>query len=181
MNSWIKHHSEKGPELIIFNTRYDFMENPRNGEKMKAVVLESKDSANLVAINTEGKIIMVRQLRFGTGKLSLEVPGGFIDAGEEAVTAAKRELEEESGYTGGSWEYLGKIGSNPVFMDAYVHHFLAKDVVKTKNTQQDDGEDIEVVEMTPDEIREAVQKEEIDHPHSISVLARVLQLWPERL
>ncbi len=175
--NWIKHGSEEGPDLILFKVRFDEMENPRNGKRMRTVVLEANNSVNLVAVDKFGKIILVRQLRFGTGKMSLEVPGGFIDKGEDPLTAAKRELLEETGYGNGEWSFQGKIAANAVYLDAYVTHFLARNVEKVKETNLDEGEDIEVIKMLPEEVVKAVEREEINHPHSLSALSRVINLW----
>ncbi|MDP4852347.1 MAG: hypothetical protein NWR22_04095, partial [Saprospiraceae bacterium] len=67
---------------------------------------------------------------------------------------------------------LGKIGQNPVFMDSYVHHFLALDVKLTKKQTLDAGENIEVILMPLEELKFRWQKGEIEHPHSVNALLR---------
>ncbi len=175
---WTRESSEEGPDLKLFKVRFDYMKNPRNSKIIKMVVLESQDSVNVLAFTPDEKIIMVRQYRFGIGGFTLELPGGLVDPGEDMMVAAQRELLEETGYSGTDWQFLGSIQSNPVFMDSYLHHLVAKGVKRTSDLILDDGEDIEVVFMTLEEIKAAISKGEIAHPHVISALSRYYpNLW----
>ena len=105
--------SKKGPDLKLFSSRFDRVENPRNGMRMDAVVIESQDWVNVVALTPGKKIILVKQYRFGTGKVSLEVPAGVVDPGETPVETARRELLEETGYRSDNWKPVGRVESNP--------------------------------------------------------------------
>lgn len=177
LNKWKTRKSENGPDLTIFNVRFDHIENPRNGKIIKATVLETNDSANVVAFTKEGKILMIRQFRFGTGEYTLELPGGFIEKGEPSDLAVKRELVEETGYTSSEWTYLGFVPANPVFMDSKVHHYLAKNAHKTAIPKLDDGEDVELVALTAEEVIEKAQQGIIAHPHTLTALVRVIRIW----
>jgi ADP-ribose pyrophosphatase len=66
------------------------------------VVIASADWCNVIAVTPDGKLVLVRQFRFGIEEFSLEIPGGIIDPGETPVAAAVRELREETGYVGTS-------------------------------------------------------------------------------
>ncbi|MFK8104306.1 MAG: NUDIX hydrolase [Saprospiraceae bacterium] len=180
MKNWKLDQTEVGPDLGIFKVRFDHLENPRNQKKFRVVVLESADAANVVAITKDKKVVMVRQLRFGIGKETIELPGGFVDAGEEDTQiSAARELVEETGYVGEDWHYLGEIESNPAFMTSLVHHWLVKEVsiASTPDEDQDEGEYVEVICLTLDEIKENMKAGLIQHPHTLSALARVFPLW----
>jgi len=170
---WFIEKSEHGPDLKLFEARFDFIKNPRNGITEKKVILSGGNAVNVIALTSSNEIIMVRQYRFGTASYTLELPGGLVDPDESLVKAAERELEEETGYTCGEKLIpLGKIGQNPVFMDSYVHHFLALDVKLTKQQTLDAGENIEVILMPLEELKFRWQKGEIEHPHSVNALLR---------
>ncbi|MEO1438670.1 MAG: NUDIX hydrolase, partial [Bacteroidota bacterium] len=114
---WKTKHSEAGPDLKLFKARFDWVEHPRTGHEAKVVILESPDSANVIPITPEGRILLIRQYRFGIGAYTLELPGGLVNPDETASqSAAARELLEETGYGGTNWHYLGAVPSNPVFM-----------------------------------------------------------------
>ncbi len=177
LQPWQCLESEYGEDLKIFKVRYDLMENPRNNQKTKRIVLESVDWVNIVAITADNKILVVRQFRSGVGKNTTEIPGGMVDTGEESKEAAIRELEEETGYTSQNWEYLGAVEPNPAFHDNLCHHWLAKNVKKTKELNLDDGEDIEVAELTIDEIHSEINRGKLQHSLALSGLSRVFDLW----
>lgn len=168
----------EGPNLILFQARYDFCQHPVSGKVLRRLVLESVDWVNLVALTADGRSVMVRQYRFGVGYNTLETPGGMIDPGEAPLAAAQRELREETGYTGGDWTYLGAVEPNPAFHDHLCHHFLATGVVPTHEQALSGGEAIKVELMTEAEIRRAVQQGELRHALALSVLSRVYDLWP---
>jgi ADP-ribose pyrophosphatase len=170
---WFIENSEPGPDLKLFEARFDFVKNPRNGITEKKIILSGGNAVNVIALTSANEIVLVRQYRFGTASYTLELPGGLVDPDESLIKAAERELEEETGYTSGEKLIpLGKIGQNPVFMDSYVHHFLALDVKLTKQQTLDDGENIEVILMPIEELKFRWQKGEIEHPHSVNALLR---------
>ncbi|MGK0219331.1 MAG: ADP-ribose pyrophosphatase [Planctomycetota bacterium] len=161
-----------GPDLRLFKTRFDQLENPRTGRVSTALVIESGDWCNVVARNPTGDYILVRQFRFGSGDFTLEVPGGAMDPGEVPLQSAKRELREETGYEAAKWTDLGSVAPNPAFLDNRCHHFLAEGAKCVGELQQDAGEDVEVVICTPDEIREHMRTGAIDHALALTALWR---------
>ncbi|MEQ8702850.1 MAG: NUDIX hydrolase [Phaeodactylibacter sp.] len=168
---WERLRAEPGPELKIFNVRFDYMRNPRNKAVERMVVLESPDAANVVARRaSDGSILFVEQYRFGIGRYTLELPGGMVDTGEAQEIAARRELLEEAGATAQSWHFLGKIPSNPVFQDSYIFHWLAEDVRLVQQPTLDAGEDVYLQWLPEAEVRERLYSGQFEHPHTVNAL-----------
>ncbi len=168
----------EGNDLILFRTRYDDMRNPLTKKILRRVVLESVDWVNMVALDGTGHSVMVRQYRFGTGVTTLETPGGMVDPGEDSLTAARRELLEETGYSGGRWRYLGAVEPNPAIHNHLCHHWLAEGVERTQDPEMGAGEVIEVECLSESEVGLAVRSGEIKHALALSALSRVFTLWP---
>lgn len=175
---WEKLGSRYGDDgLILFDTRFDKMQHPVTGKVMERIVLESVDWVNCVAVDRDGKHVMVRQFRFGSGSVTLETPGGMVDDGEDSETAIRRELTEETGYGNGVWHYLGAVQPNPAFHNNLCHHWLALDVEPVAEPEPGIGEHIEIAVLTPDEVTAAARSGEIKHALALSVIARVLDIW----
>jgi ADP-ribose pyrophosphatase len=173
---WRRIDSEPGPELILFHTRFDRLVNPRNDKEMRAVVLEGPDWVNVVAITPAEKIVAVSQYRFGAGKPSLEIPAGLLDEGETPLECAKRELEEETGYTAPEWSSLGWCHPNPAFLQNRLHLFLARGARPTSAPRPEAGEDILFGELSLAEVRQAIADGRIHNGMSLLALYRAFDL-----
>lgn len=116
-------------------------------------VLEYPPFINVIAITKDGQMVLVRQYRHGLGRTCFELVAGCVEEGEEPVTAAKRELQEETGYTGGEWSEMMVFTCNASAMNNLSHSFLAIGVEKTDSQHLDATEDIEVYTFTQDEVK----------------------------
>lgn len=169
-NGWEQLKSEKGPNIGLLQARYDYLKNPRNQKEIRVFVLEGLDAVNAIAVTKDKKIILVRQLRFGTKDLSIEPPGGLMDVGEEKLAAVQRELREETGYTGTKWSFLTTLATQPVFMNNYIHTYVLLDATLTHPLEMDDGEDIEILEFSIEEIKNMLKNGGFIHPHAVSAI-----------
>ena len=89
--------------------RKDVVAHPDGRVNPEYYVLEYPDFINVIAITTDGRIIMEQQWRQAVGEVSLEIPAGVVEKGESPLQAAQRELAEETGFTGGTWEQARSI------------------------------------------------------------------------
>jgi 8-oxo-dGTP pyrophosphatase MutT (NUDIX family) len=173
---WERLSSRSLGSLRLFRPRWDRLRNPRTGAEMERLVLETPDWVNVVAFTRARSLVCVHQYRFGTQSVTLEIPGGVLDRGEDHGAAARRELSEETGYDGGRWTYLGASEPNPAFQDNLCHHWLAEDVERTAGQRLDPGEDIAIEELEVGEILAAVRAGRVRHSLVLSALCRVLDL-----
>ena len=98
-----------------------------------------------MAITEDNEVIFVKQFRYPLNEMLIEVPGGFIDAGEQPMQGIERELLEETGYSFSSFHYLGITAANPGVLNNYTYLFLALGGKKTANQSLDDNEEIEII------------------------------------
>ena len=90
-------------------------------------------AAAVVAVNDEGKLLMVRQYRNALDRFTLELPAGKLDEpGEPTLECAKRELEEEAGYYTDDFEHLLTVNTTVAFCDEKIDLYLARNLKKTE-------------------------------------------------
>jgi 8-oxo-dGTP pyrophosphatase MutT (NUDIX family) len=128
----------------VFELGIERLRSPRTEQELDAVVLRSSDWVNVIALTGDQNVVMVRQYRFGSEDVQLEIPGGLVDPGESPIDAGRRELLEETGYTCERITSLGSIAPNPAILRNRLHSFLAEGCTLAVAQDLDPGEDIEV-------------------------------------
>lgn len=125
--------------------------------------IDSADFVNVVALTEDDRLIFVEQHRHASGELTLEIPGGLVDAGEDPVAAGLRELEEETGYVAKQARVLGTTRPNPAIMSNRLTTVLAIGARPVAAQSLDEHEDCEVHLLAWDEVLARIDDGRIDH------------------
>ena len=170
---WKRGERSPGSDYRIFKTAFVEGTHPRTGALKKFSLIECVDWVNIVALTPADEVVLIRQYRAGSNAICLEIPGGMVDAGEDALGAAKRELEEETGYTAQTWRTLGTALPNPAIQNNRLHSFLALDARPTAATRFDSSEVIELVLAPLREVHGMLRDGRIDHALVIAAFAHL--------
>jgi len=108
----------------------------------------------------DGRVLLERQFRYPNSQVFIEFPAGKIDPGEDHLDCAKRELEEETGYTAAKWRFVCTIHNAIAYSDEHLEIFLAEDL-SAGEQKLDQGEFLEIFTATVPELLEMVRRGEI--------------------
>lgn len=132
--------------------------------------LKSKDWCNVIAITHDREVLIAKQRRVGNWQDSYEFPGGTVDEGESPLTAAVRELREETGYApvykNGTFPAVVQLGSvypNPALLNNQAHTFLVIGADKVGPPQLDEYEDVKAELWTRQALDKAIRSGEFNH------------------
>jgi 8-oxo-dGTP pyrophosphatase MutT (NUDIX family) len=128
----------------VLDLRSVHFRHPVRGTEREFVVAHAPDWVNVVAVTPADELVLVRQFRFGSDAMSLEIPGGVIERGEAPAVAGVRELLEETGFGGGRVSDLGSVRPNPAIQDNLCHFILVDGAVPTGPLEWDADEEIQV-------------------------------------
>jgi len=101
----------------VFNLRTDRARSPRTGKDHDFFVLESPPWVNIIPVTSDDNVVMIAQYRHGIRSVTLEIPGGLVEDGDTLEGAARRELQEETGYDGNDLISLGSVHPNPAIQN----------------------------------------------------------------
>ncbi|MEO7310126.1 MAG: NUDIX hydrolase [Chitinophagaceae bacterium] len=148
-----------------------------NGQVMPAYyVLEYSNWASVFPVTTDGKVILVRQYRYGIEQWSMEVPGGIMDPGEtDPMEAAKRELLEETGYSCKEIIQTAVVAPNPATSNNLMYCFLATGCERTHQQEFDEHEELEVLLVGLDELKQMLRENKILQSLHVTVILYALE------
>ena len=129
-------------------------------------VVRHPGAAAIVALTENGKIALVRQYRTSLDRVTVEIPAGKLDPGEDPLECAKRELAEETGFVAGRIAYLTTIATSCGFSDELIHIYLATQL-EFKGAHPDDDEFLNVDLVPVNELVDAVLDGKIEDAKTV--------------
>lgn len=143
------------------NVQVDTVELPNGICIPSWIILHFPHWINVIALTKDGQFVMIDQYRHALGETHYELVAGVVDPGETPLQAAQRELSEETGFGGGTWQLFMTLSPNPTNHDNLSFTFLAVDVERISTPHQEASEDIHVHIIQQDDVYRLLQDGEI--------------------
>jgi ADP-ribose pyrophosphatase len=140
----------------ILNLRIDEVLLPNNNTSHREIV-EHNGAVAIVAVNSDNKILLVKQYRKAIDEIMIEIPAGKLEKEESPYECAKRELIEETGFRSNKMDKIFEIITSPGFCDEKIHLFIAKEL-QVDYMDCDDDEFIDVIEVSIDDAMDMIYK-----------------------
>ena len=161
---WQRLDSETVYSCRIFSLQKNISRSPRTGKTHDFFVLDSTEWVNIIPVTPNEEVVLIHQYRHGTDDITLEIPGGMVDQEDVSpLHAARREMQEETGYDSDDIIPLGAIHPNPAIQGNRCHSFLARNVEKICEPSFDTTEETEVTLVPVSDLPEIVRKGLITH------------------
>ncbi|MCD6453137.1 MAG: NUDIX hydrolase [Dehalococcoidales bacterium] len=157
----------------VVKLRVDTVQLP-DGRQTTREVVEHDRCVAIIAVDTDGKLLLVRQFREAVGMDLLEIPAGSLDPGETPEAAVSRELQEETGYLPQEIVRLGGFYSVPGYGNEYLYLYLATDLIPSRLFAEDTA-GISLVQVSPEQIVELITSGSICDAKSIAGLLTFLE------
>jgi len=176
--SEIKHWIRKDLQLIadcrVLTVHESVSVSPTTSMEHHFYVMNTVDWVNIVPVTADNQLVCIRQFRHGTEQITLEIPGGMVDPGEEPAVSAARECLEETGYEASEVMSLGVLAPNPALFSNRLHTYVAKDVKPVADINNTSTEHTEVQLVPLDQVEQMLVEGHIDHALVAATLWRLL-------
>jgi ADP-ribose pyrophosphatase len=174
VKEWPEVAHESVANCRVFSVERSIAESPVDGVRHKFYRINSGSWAQIVPVTKDGDVVLVRQYRHGARKITLEMPAGLVDLGEDPAEAALRECLEETGYRARNPISLGVVNPNPALFANRLYAYLATDVVPERTIQNVGAEETEVVLVPTRDLPTLMLNGTIDHALVLATLWRYL-------
>ncbi len=176
---WQVDHSEYIHQLPWFTVRKDAVRMANGGHIPDYFILEYPDWINVVAVTTEGQLVLIRQYRHGSKNVHYELCAGVIDRNADGVpddplATAQRELLEETGFGGGNWQRLLTLSANPGTHTNLTYCYLATDVELKQAQTLEITEEITVHLVSPERVMQIIEQGEMLQALHVAPLLKYL-------
>jgi ADP-ribose pyrophosphatase len=151
-----------------FDVRRDRLQLP-DGKMTYLDVVIHPGAVTLVPVDSQGRILFVRQHRHAVGKMLLELPAGTLDPGEEPEFCAYREVREETGMSAANLKKIGEFYLVPGYSTEYMYIYLATDL-HPDPLPGDEDEFITVEPIKVGEVVDLISRGEIQDAKSLAAL-----------
>jgi 8-oxo-dGTP pyrophosphatase MutT (NUDIX family) len=180
VHDWREIAREPVADCRVFSVERSVAISPVDGQPHTFHRIHSPSWAQILPITADGNAVLVRQFRHGAQRVTLEIPAGLVDPGEDPREAAMRECLEETGYRARSAESLGVVNPNPALFANRLYAYFATNVEPERAVQNTGSESTEPVLVPVGELRGMLLSGEIDHALVAATLWRYLYLHGAR-
>lgn len=177
---WPRASTRKLAECRIFNLHESTCCSPYTGDDHQFYFIETADWVNIVPITDNNEVVLIKQFRHGNQQITIEIPGGMVDPGEQPAVSAVRECLEETGYSCDDVQSLGVIAPNPALFENSVHTYWARGAKPSRDIQNTATEKTEVMLVPLSDIADMLLKGEIDNALVVATLWRLLYLLKDK-
>jgi 8-oxo-dGTP pyrophosphatase MutT (NUDIX family) len=180
LEEWHELSRETVADGRIFTLEQSVARSPIDGKARTFHRIQSVDWVQILPITADDEAVLVRQYRHGTQRVTLEMPGGLIDDGEDPATAGIRECLEETGYRVHAAQPLGVVYPNPALFANRLHCFCASGATLEGTIQNTGSEVTEVVLVPVSDLEGLLVSGEIDHALVVATMWRYLRVRGQR-